>query len=91
MIDRRLLIAAGYAISALLVAAVAVVVSLSGTPFAGLAIGTAAVLGFPVRPLVERSDTSEASDYLRRVATILSAVGLVVVVGLVVAVIVAAR
>lgn len=65
--------------------------SLSGTPFAGLAIGTAAVLGFPVRPLVERSDTSEASDYLRRVATILSAVGLVVVVGLVVAVIVAAR
>jgi hypothetical protein len=91
VIDRCLLIAAGYAISALLVTAVAVVVSLSGTPFAGLAIGTAAVLGFPVRLLVERSSKSQASDYLRRMATILSAVGLLVVVVLVVAVVVVER
>ena len=91
VIDRCLLIAAGYAISALLVAAVAVGVSLSGTPFVGLAIGTAAVLGFPVRLLIERSDTSQASDSLRRLATILSAAGLLIVVILAVAAVVVER
>jgi hypothetical protein len=91
VIDRCLLIAAGYAISALVVVAVAVGASLSGTPLAVLAIGPAAVLGFPVRLLVERSDTSRTRDYLRRVASTLGVIRLVVVVGLAVAVVVAAR
>ena len=47
----------------------------------GLVIGIAAALGFVVRPLVRRFDPSQENDRLRRAVTVLTVVGLAVMVG----------
>ena len=79
------------AIMVLITAVLVALASLSLDPLSGLVIGIGAVLGLVVRPLVQRFDTSQESDRLRRAVIILSVVGLVVMVGVTVFAIVTGR